>query len=359
MPKLESLTRNWDESDKHEIGTKATTMRVGQQSRSTKTNRSQLVALYMEAVPSRVERIVETALDSTIQSCERATAGRMAETYLLALDGEPARAVCKIGGPSVRTREVIEPLVVALVDATMDLPVPSVLASGTVSHDGTDTDPNSTTSQWALYEFRDGTTPTPFRSLEFDRQQRIVRQAGSILGQLHTRHQFKQRGGLARTNGNLRICDPEGLYFPERGRTLARQLPSGVDHQYQPVLSHGDFFPGNLLVDEEGTITGLLDWGNAHVTTPGYALARAEMRFVDWFLFPAGKRQTLTTEFRAGYREHRSLPPDFPSLANFYKGLWLVQSGERLTRHLRTTRGRRQLYEHASSLIPGFNDETR
>ena len=82
--------------------------------------------------PRHVARIVDAALGSGIRSCERATGGRMAETYLLGLDGDPARAVCKLGGPSVRTGDVVEPLVLRLVTATTDLPAPAVFASGTL-----------------------------------------------------------------------------------------------------------------------------------------------------------------------------------------------------------------------------------
>jgi aminoglycoside phosphotransferase (APT) family kinase protein len=212
-------------------------------------------------VPARVDRLVDAALGCSVRSAERPEGGRIAETYLLELDGEPRRAVCKIGGPSVRT------------------------------------------------------------------------------------------GGLGRTDGRLRICDPDGLNVPERGRRLARHHPARAGVDWQPVLSHGDLFPGNLLVDG-GTITGVLDWGNAHVTTAGYALARAEMRFVDWFRFQGPERRRLRTALREGYREHRSLPPAYPELAGFYKTLWLGQSVDRVVRNLSSRRGRRQMKRHVRGLLP-------
>lgn len=175
----------------------------------------------------------------------------------------------------------------------------------------------------------------PFESLEPAVRRRIVTETGVILGLLHATHQFDRTGGLGRTNGELRICDPNGLYFPERGRRLIEFHPSYRGIDWQPVLSHGDLFPGNLLVDEEGAITGLFDWGNAHVTTAGYALARAEMRFLDWFRFSSPEQQRLRTALRDGYRPHRALPPEYPALSGFYKAVWLAQSIDRVGRHLR------------------------
>jgi aminoglycoside phosphotransferase (APT) family kinase protein len=306
----------------------------------------------MGARPADVDRLVESTLDATVRSCEQTTAGRMAATYLLELDGTPGRAVCKVGGPSVRTRDVVEPLVVRLVGETTDLPVPAVLASGTF-HDTT-----GEQRQFALYEFCDGDAPTRFPARPLAVRERVLREVGSALGRLHATHQFERTGGLARAGDDLRICDPRGLHLPERGRRLLRRIagPESVDHQ--PVLTHGDLFPGNLLVDGAGRLTALLDWGNAHVTTAGYALARAEMRFVDWFCFPARERARLRRELRAGYRAHRSLPPDYPRFAALSKLLWLGQSGERHLRHALTSRGRRQLRDHIGSILssglPGY-----
>jgi hypothetical protein len=319
----------------------------------------------MGARPAEIERLVESALGTTVQSSEATTAGRMAATYLLALDGEPGRAVCKVGGPSVRTGDVVEPLVVGFVGETTDLPVPAVLSTGQFR------DARGTRRRWALYEFCDGRAPTAFGALAPAARVRVLRDVGSALGRLHATHQFERTGGLARvtggTNGTaqtdsttggetatgdaLGICPPRGLGVPERGRRLLRRAtgPDGVDRQ--PVLTHGDLFPGNLLVGPDGAVTALLDWGNAHVTTAGYALGRAEMRFVDWFRFPAGERERLRRALRTGYREARSLPPDYPRFAPLYKFLWLVQSGERHLRHTLTSRGRRQLRDHLGSLL--------
>lgn len=300
----------------------------------------------MGSVPPRVETLVDTVFGCSVQSLESPSTGRIAETYVLDLNGEPWHAVCKIGGPSVRTGDVIEPLAMRLVTNTTNLPVPELLASGTFRGQ------TGVQQYWALYEFCEGDVPMPFESLESVVRRRIVTETGAILGKLHATHQFDRTGGLGRTDGELCICDPGGLYFPERGRRLVEFHPSYRGIDWQPVLSHGDLFPGNLVVDEDGAITGLFDWGNAHVTTAGYALARAEMRFIDWFRFPSSERQRLRVALREGYQRHRSLPPDYPALAGFYKALWLAQSTDRVCRHLLSRRGRQQMKRHFHGLLP-------
>lgn len=74
-----------------------------------------------------------------------------------------------------------------------------------------------------------------------------------------------------------------------------------------PVLDHGDFRPENLLVDDE-SVVAVLDWGNAQVTHHGFALARAEVRFVDRPARSPDERVDLQERFRTAYANHRPLP---------------------------------------------------
>jgi hypothetical protein len=113
----------------------------------------------MENLLTQVESIVAEFLDCGVSSFEIPAGGRIAETYILELDDEPWHAVCKIGGPSVRTGDVIEPLAIRLVDSITDLPVPHVFASGVF------TGVSGHNKYWALYEFCDGSQPVPFDSL--------------------------------------------------------------------------------------------------------------------------------------------------------------------------------------------------
>ncbi|GAB4469455.1 MAG: hypothetical protein OHK0029_42100 [Armatimonadaceae bacterium] len=44
-----------------------------------------------------------------------------------------------------------------------------------------------------------------------------------------------------------------------------------------PVLCHGDFLPEHLLVDDDGTLTGVLDFGEFQGSTPIHDLAHLKM----------------------------------------------------------------------------------
>jgi len=297
----------------------------------------------MTSPPPEIKHEISSQFDCSVCEWEPLDGGRAAETHRLVLDGEPDDVVCKIGGPSVRTGDVIEPLVLKLVDQTTELPAPSVLGTGALAAEDE--------TPWAVYEFREGEQPSPYRTLDLDVQERIVNDIGSILGQLHAAREFERTGGLARAGTDLEIREPEGMDFPARGRRLLERIGTIDSYDWEPVLSHGDLYPGNLLVDDAGRITGLVDWGNAHVTTAGYALARAQMRFIDWFRFRPSHRQQLYDALQEGYREHRSLPDDYPDLSGFYETLWLAQSADRIRRHVQTAQGRQRLRKHVASLI--------
>jgi macrolide phosphotransferase len=78
----------------------------------------------------------------------------------------------------------------------------------------------------------------------------------------------------------------------------------------QTVMTHGEIYPAHVLFDEEGTITGVLDWTTARVDDPArdlsaqYGAAGEEMLQV-----------TLTAYERAGGHVH-------PGLAAQAKHLW-------------------------------------
>lgn len=397
----------------------------------------------MAVSPARLESLVASELGCRITGIERLSGGRSADTYLLLLDDDPGEVVCKVGGPSVRTGDLVEPLVIDLVDRITDLPVPSQLGTGRLPGDpvanprdaavewgpsvpdqsGPAADPSASkpntpgpktdgpgagraarperpdlpdrpdmpnllerpdlpdrpdhpdrsvrpsrpgqdvrtdgagvaaddpNQQYALYEFREGQPPTPFRSLDPAVRRRVVADVGDYLGQLHGTAAFDRTGGLARDGDDLHVRSPVGRNFPGLAKHIARLHPRTRETDFEPVLTHGDLFPGNILVDDRGRISGLLDWGNAHVTTTGYALARAEMRFIDWFRLPAEERAMLRGALREQYQQHRDLPPDYPELTRWYKGLWLAQSADRVCRHVRSKRGRRQLKRHVHSIL--------
>ncbi|MDG5757734.1 aminoglycoside phosphotransferase family protein [Natronococcus sp. A-GB1] len=297
-------------------------------------------------------RIVEAALETELRSSRRPDPGSVADTLVLELADDPETAVCKRGGASVWTGDVIEPLIVDLVGAATELPVPEVLASGSLANPS-----DGGPERWALYEFLTGRNPGPAYSvLEPDVRGRLVREAGELLGRLHATDSlgFDRVGGLAREGSTLRLCEPDSWHAVDFGPALeALLVPSAGDPDPRPVLTHGDYQPSNLLVDASGSITGVLDWGNAHVTRAEYALARAEARFVDVHAreLDRQERARLRTTFRSGYALEGDLESDAARRLRTYKLLWLAQSAANYGRIARDARGRRQLWRQCRRLL--------
>ncbi|MDG5817854.1 phosphotransferase [Natronococcus sp. A-GB7] len=299
-------------------------------------------------------RIVETALGTELRSVRRPDPGSVADTLVLELADNPETAVCKRGGASVWTGDVIEPLVVDLVGAATDLPVPEVLASGSLANPS-----NAGPERWALYEHLSGRNPGPeYPGLEPAVRERLAREAGELLGRLHATDSlaFDRVAGLAREGSSLRLCEPEGWHAVDFGPALeALPIPPADDPDPRPVLTHGDYQPSNLLIDTSGSITGVLDWGNAHVTRAEYALARAEARFVDAHVreLDPRERARLRTAFRSGYARAVRLEPETTRRLRAYKLLWIAQSAANYGRIAGSARGRRQLWRQCRRLLEG------
>ena len=267
--------------------------------------------------------VAETALESTVTATRRPPGGGVAETVVLELAGSPGVAVCKRGGASIWTGTVIEPAVLRLVRDRTDLPVPKVLASGWIHASGRWT-------RWGLYEYRTGDTPT----LE-DRSTRLhlAVEAGALLGKLHAAVPLDHRGGIDRVKGDLVIR-------PDLGVGALEWPLAGHRDGSRVVLDHGDFRPGNVLL-EDGSIGTVLDWGNAHATTAAFGLARAEARFADAVGEDADERRRLRKAFRRGYRQY----VDVPAAATIrrLKLLWLAQAAWNVLEVATTRSGRRTL----------------
>ncbi|WP_440772221.1 phosphotransferase family protein [Natronorubrum sp. DTA28] len=308
-----------------------------------------------------VDRLVSDALEAEVRSRYRPQAGSVAETVVCRLEtgdggGEdrPSRVVCKRGGASVWTGDVTEPLVLERVAEATDLPIPRVLATGSLADDS-----NGHLERWAIYEFREGTNPGPsYVDLEPTVRRRLVADAGELLGRLHgtSALAFDRVAGLARDtdDGSLSLREPDGWHAVDPGWLLAElPVPLAGDKDFRPVLTHGDYQPSNLLVDDEGAVTAVLDWGNAHVTHAEYALARAEARFVDVYAgrLPRAERGRLRGLFRRAYANGAPLETGFDRRAPIYKLLWVAQSGANYLRIAREPRGRRQLRTQVRRLL--------
>lgn len=78
----------------------------------------------------------------------------------------------------------------------------------------------------------------------------------------------------------------------------------------QTVMTHGEIYPAHVLLDEEGVITGILDWTTARVDDPARDLSAQYGAAGDELL-----QVTLTAYEQAGGRVH-------PGLAAQAKHLW-------------------------------------
>ncbi len=264
---------------------------------------------------------------------------------------------------------MIEPFVCERVAAATELPVPEVLARGSLA--GTDQDGEP--ERWALYEHLEGESPDQ-GDLEPAVRHQFVANAGRLLGRLHATPQESfgletttatdvDVGGIARASGGgLTVCAPDGWHAMDSGGALEAlcsrvSVPLAGDVDCLAVLTHGDYQPSNLLVDDTGTITGVLDWGNAHITHAAYALARAECRFVDleWSAgrLKRGERARLRQQFREGYARKGPLDvtDEMGRQLRWYKGLWLAQSLANYAHVARSTRGREQLWRQCRRLL--------
>lgn len=91
-------------------------------------------------------------------------------------------------------------------------------------------------------------------------------------------------------------------------------LGDNSNFEYRPVLRHGDFGPGNLILDKETwRINGVIDFGNASVGDPAVDVA--------WIHFQSG----VAPDFLASvYKAYPGIEEVLPR-ARFYAGTFALQ----------------------------------
>src|SRR6056297_1237718 len=170
-----------------------------------------------------------------------------------------------------------------------------------------------------------------FATLSPEDRRRVMRQAGEILGDLHSEIGFEAFGRLDLHNDRLIVRDWMGSwreYFEELTRAHLSRLdetPFGdvreravetiepaleiVPEDGVPRLVHDDFRPANLLFEagDERPITAVLDWQDVLAALPEYNLAQTEFLFIDSSFRDPEIRERLRGEFHDGYTEHQSM----------------------------------------------------
>jgi len=204
-----------------------------------------------------------------------------------------------------------EALVLRRVRGRTCVPVPAVLADGTV--DGTD---------YLVTERVDGETlHERFARLDGDVQRRLARTFGRHLAAVHDAFSFRGYGPLGAAGDGLKPrADEWGEWFLAYGREAVGRLPPAFDDVREPLqellagplpepdppatLFPWDFRPGNALV-RDGAVTAVLDWERPRSAAPALSVAKAEYLVADWYVDDPAP---LRAAFREGYGSVRPVP---------------------------------------------------
>lgn len=147
--------------------------------------------------------------------------------------------------------------------------------------------------------------------------------AGFLDAELRVAHAWES--AYAGLRGYLDECLSRPLVAERVGTGLIRKVETAWDSleatldtaTLTPNLSHGDFKPSNVIIDQ-GRVTGIIDWEFAHAGT---------------WLLDAGQMlrhrdelpQTFATQFEQGMRDGGiSLPDDWQTLADVIDSMNLI-----------------------------------
>jgi aminoglycoside phosphotransferase (APT) family kinase protein len=243
----------------------------------------------------------------------------------LAYAGEEYEVVVKFQ-PGADPQFALEPKLHEFVADRTSVPVPRIL----VFRD----DPALDVAPYFVTERVEGRNLAESLS-ELDREvrERVVAQAGRILGDMHAEIGFEGFGRLALDDDRLEVTDfswdwqaffhdmaegyvdrLEGTPFADL-QEAAREYLDGSVHVIGsdgvPRLVHDDFRPANMLFDPaaDEPITAVLDWQFALAADPEYHIARTDFLFIDPAFEDAETRERLREKLYSGYREFREFDP--------------------------------------------------
>jgi hygromycin-B 7''-O-kinase len=143
---------------------------------------------------------------------------------------------------------------------------------------------------------------------------RIGRQVGRELAELH-----RIRADLPQVPADTPAADPFALVDRLRAdgwidAGSARRLTGWFERLGQPsperVLIHGDIAPQNLLADDAGDLTGIVDWGDAMCADPAAEFAKVRLAQVPALL--------------AGYRDGGAPESDWAARVLWHHLVWAL-----------------------------------
>lgn len=208
------------------------------------------------------------------------------------------------------------------VAANTSLPVPAVLGS-VDEHD-------ELPAPFFVMEHREGVNPQAMDGdLDPGARDRVVREAGRNLAELHDLGPLSGFGWVTVEGGELAVRDPRDSWretvrswvetplsdladpFADLEADLRAGLEAriaGLPDDVPAVPAHNDYRPGNLLVDPAtGETRAVLDWGAAMAMHDEYELASVEQAFCGPAPPDADGRERVRSALLAGYRERRPL----------------------------------------------------
>ena len=283
----------------------------------------------MSKVATDIEAVLrESGPDYEDFSYERPTAGHQGEVFLVTLThaGEQYEVVVKFQ-PGPDEGFALEPFLHEYVADRTDVPVPRILVFKE--------DPDLDVAPYFVTERVEGRNlAESLGDLEADLRERLVEQAGRILGDMHAEIGFEGFGRLAldgerlvvenlswdwratfRSLVDVQIDRLDGGPFENLQRQAHEALDASIDvipTGGVPRLVHDDFRPANMLFDPASRepITAVLDWQFALAGHPEYHLARTDFLFIDPAFQDADVREHLRSRLYEGYREYREFEPD-------------------------------------------------
>lgn len=270
----------------------------------------------------------ESGPDYADFSFERPGGGHQSDVFLVTLDvaGEQYEVVVKFEPADVASFAV-EPKIHDFVGQRTDVPIPEILVFEDEPVD--DVPPYFITARLEGDDLAE-----QFGELSMDVRQRVVVQAGSILGDLHSEIAFEAFGWLDLWEDRIIVRDLTGSwreYFEQligghidglaetpfadvadRARERVDPALALVPEDGVPRLVHDDFRPANLLFDPErpDPITAVLDWQDVLAAHPEYHLAQTEFLFIDSAFRDPAIRDRLRETLHDGYREERAFAFD-------------------------------------------------
>jgi len=278
---------------------------------------------------SNIEAVLdESGPDYTDFTFERPDGGHQSDVFMVTLEhaGQNYEVVVKFE-PDDMDSFAVEPKLHDYVAQRTDIPVPEILVFKQESEH--DVPPYFVTAR-----LEGDNLAESYAAMSMADRERVVRQAGSILGDLHSEIAFEAFGWLDLWEERIIVRDLTGSwreYFEQLTQghldgladTPFADLRDRAERNLEPALTlvpeegvprlvHDDFRPANLLFDPdlESPITAVLDWQDVLAALPEYHLAQTEFLFIDSSFQDTEVCEQLREALYEGYREQRAFAFD-------------------------------------------------